>query len=70
MINFTREQWIQYGVRQGFCSAPFCNTHEGPPLADTEYEIFDEGNDPCVFAIRIGTQAEWEEEAESYKEIL
>ena len=70
MINLTREQWIQYGVRHGFCSSPFCEIHEGGPIADSEGEAFEEGGDPCMVYVRIGTQAEWEKSARDYLDIF
>lgn len=69
MINLTREQWIQYGVRQGYCSAPFCETHEGGPIADSEGDAFERGGDPCLVYLRLGTQAEWEAAGQDYLEI-
>jgi len=70
MVNLTREQWIQFGVREGYCSAPFCDTHDGPPMADSENEVWDQGGDPCMVYIRVGTQAEWERDAQAYLKIF
>lgn len=41
-------EWINYGMEQGFVSPPVCATHDGLPM--TEEEMNDE--EPCVFVIR------------------
>lgn len=43
IINLTREQWIRYGVNQGYASLPFCETHDGGPITDSEGEAFEQG---------------------------
>ena len=63
------EEWIAYGVAQGWCSPSYCDTHEGVPLSETESSQFDEGADPCVITIRLGNEAEWEEEAQEYNRV-
>lgn len=46
-------EWIQYGVAQGYCSETFCNTHDGTPLSDEEADAYEDGDDPCVHAVRL-----------------
>jgi hypothetical protein len=50
------EEWLQYGVERGFCSAVVCSTHDGLPLTEEEDQEFDDGYDACVPAIRIWAQ--------------
>lgn len=47
-----RREWLEFGIRQGFCSAPVCSTHDGIPTSAGEDNEWDEGNDPCVHVIR------------------
>ena len=52
----TRDQvlaWVADGIDKGYCSEGFCWTHDAPELIDCEVEQFDEGEDPCVPAIRV-----------------
>ena len=45
--------WLRQGVEKGWVSVPYCETHEGAPMSDQEMEDWDDGNDPCIFSIRI-----------------
>jgi hypothetical protein len=38
-------------------------------MAETEWVIFDEESDPCQYAVRVGNEAEWESDAQAYREI-
>jgi hypothetical protein len=74
LFNFARknkgmtfEEWLDYGVSHGFCSGVYCYTHDGPPLTETEVEIYEEGSDPCCASVRLGTEALWEEEAQAWR---
>ena len=69
MSKLTLEGWIAYGVKKGWCSLTYCDTHDGVPLTETESELFDDGSDPCIITIRIGNEAEWEADAKAYREI-
>ena len=51
--NVGFEDWIAYGIKQGWCGPPVCYTHDGLPMADEEHEEFDEGHDPCLHIIRM-----------------
>jgi hypothetical protein len=70
MDEMTLEQWIEYGVQRGFCTEQYCDTHAGTPLSDTENELFDEGSDPCIHVVRLGTEADWEANAVAYRAIV
>jgi len=69
IINLTREQWIRYGVEHGYASLPFCETHDGGPIADSEGEAFEQGGDPCLVYMRVGNEAEWETDGLGYLEL-
>lgn len=45
--------WIEKGVEAGWISAPVCSTHDVLPQYDDEWEAWDEGEDPCIPAVRI-----------------
>lgn len=46
------DQWLEFGLRQGFIGPPVCSTHDGIPATEEEDFGFDEGGDPCIFVIR------------------
>lgn len=47
------EQWLQYGIEQGWCGPPICETHDGLPMTLEEETAFDSGEDPCIHVIRM-----------------
>lgn len=49
-------EWIEYGIKNKFCSAAVCNTHEGLPQSDKELDEWDQGGDPCVYGLRLYEQ--------------
>jgi hypothetical protein len=54
------EGWLRFGIEQGWCSTEWCYTHDGIPLTDYENEQFDEGGDPCVHIVRLGSEKHWD----------
>lgn len=48
-----RYDWLNYGIANGWISAPFCYTHDQAPMTEAEAEEFDEGWDPCITALRV-----------------
>lgn len=52
-LHLSIDEWIQYGIDSGYCSAPVCVTHEGIPLTEEEELEWEEGYDPCSAGIRI-----------------
>ena len=54
------EEWLQYGVENGFCTNKFCATHDEIPMHKTEERAWDEGGDPCQHVVRLGSSIDWE----------
>ena len=63
------DQWLEYGVEHGFCSEQYCDTHDGPPMSDTEVLVWEDGQDPCLHVVRLGTPEDWEADAQGFREI-
>jgi hypothetical protein len=53
------DEWLSYGVENGYCTQQFCQTHGHTEMTDYEEEQFDEGYDPCVHVVRLGTPKDW-----------
>ena len=49
----TFEEWLQAGIDAGWIMEPFCHTHDGPPMTEAEVLDWDEGGDPCLYAVRL-----------------
>ena len=47
-----RTEWLEFGIREGFCSPPVCSTHDGIPTTPDEDEEWELGGDPCTHVIR------------------
>ncbi len=45
--------WINHGVKMGWCSKVVCETHEGLPMNDEQEKEWEDGFDPCMAAVRI-----------------
>jgi hypothetical protein len=52
-VQPTFQQWLDLGVKLGYCEEIHCMAHEGPVLTEEEDKIFIEGCDPCVPLIRV-----------------
>jgi len=46
-------EWMEYGIKNGWCGPPVCETHDGVPLSAEEDDEFMEGNDPCIHVVRM-----------------
>lgn len=53
-------QWLDYGVRNSYCSDQFCSTHDVAPMHQTEEDEWEEGGDPCMHVVRLGCIDDWE----------
>lgn len=47
------DDWMEIGIKQGWCGPPVCYTHDGLPIALAEDEMFGDGDDPCIFIVRM-----------------
>lgn len=56
-MNF--DEWIKYGIENGFCTQQFCMTHDSSPQHETEERAWEEGSDPCCHVVRLGTPEDW-----------
>jgi hypothetical protein len=52
-MDLTFSEWMAYGVKQGWCGAPICYTHDGLPMSNEEDMEFAEGQDPCMHIVRM-----------------
>ncbi len=59
------DEWLQYGIAQGWASKTVCSTHDGLPFTDEEEEQWEQGLDPCVHAIRLFETKEDQENVSS-----
>ncbi len=49
----TVQKWLQEGIDKGYCSDISCETHSPEYLTDEEAYILQNGEDYCVFVVRI-----------------
>lgn len=54
----TFDEWIQEGMRNGWCGVPVCETHDGLPMTKQEEDSVWDGDDPCVHILRLYESAE------------
>jgi hypothetical protein len=48
-------EWLRIGRDLNYCTNIVCEIHDGVPLTQEEEDAFEEGEDPCVFVVRINT---------------
>lgn len=46
-------EWLNLGIENEWISMPVCDTHDGLPMSEAEYDQFDEGFDPCIPVVRL-----------------
>lgn len=54
------DEWMSFGIEKGWCGPPVCNTHDGLPLSETEYDLEDE----CIHIIRLYDDKEMKDAVE------
>jgi hypothetical protein len=48
------EIWLENGIKLGWITEPFCNTHNGDPyMTEEEIKEWDDGGDPCQVVFKI-----------------
>lgn len=47
--------WLYIGVKMGWISMPYCNTHDGgyEYMTEEEHAEWEAGGDPCATVIRL-----------------
>lgn len=45
-------EWLKYGMDNNWCGPAVCETHDGLPMSEAEYEEFYE-SDPCIHILRL-----------------
>ena len=47
--------WLYIGVKMGWISMPYCNTHDGgyQYITEEEHAEWEAGGDPCATVIRL-----------------
>ena len=55
----TFEEWLEFGIKNGYCSEQFCDTHDGPPMHESEEKAWEDGGDTCMHMVRLGTIEDW-----------
>jgi hypothetical protein len=45
-------EWLQIGRDNDWVSESVCNTHDGVPMSEAEWDEFEEG-DPCIHILRL-----------------
>ena len=53
----TFDEWMTLGIQNGWCSHIVCETHDGLPITPDEELEWEQGNDPCMSAVRIYGEA-------------
>ena len=54
----TFDEWLQYGLKEGWVGPPVCLTHDGEPTTIEEDLMMDEGGDPCISIMRLYDDAD------------
>lgn len=48
------EIWLDNGIKRGWITEPFCNTHDGDPyMTEEEMQEWEDGGDPCQVVFKI-----------------
>ena len=54
-VTMSYEDWIHYGMEQGWISPPYCDTHDTgwEWLRPEVQEAYERGEDPCVIVLQL-----------------
>ena len=58
-------EWFAYGLENGFCGPGVCAFHDGLPMTKEEDQMMADGDEPCVFVIRLYVDAKHRSEIEA-----
>lgn len=62
--TITLDEWLDMGYELGYCSDPFCSTHDGIPTTRVEDEEWELGSDPCAHIVRLYDSIELKHDVE------
>lgn len=51
------DTWLQIGISRDWCGPPVCLTHDGIPSSEAEDNEEYDGEEPCLHAVRLYTDA-------------
>jgi hypothetical protein len=60
----TFHEWLNTGIRNGWCGPAICYTHDGLPTTEQEDQEFEQG-DPCIHILRLYDSRETKKEIEN-----
>ena len=60
----TFDAWLEYGWDRGWCGPPVCVDHDGVPMTTEESDLVWDGEEICVFIIRLYEDAETKQAVE------
>lgn len=49
----TFDEWLEIGLRNGYCSPTVCSTHDALPMTEEEDAEWEDGGDPCCHVVRL-----------------
>lgn len=53
------DEWLRYGIENGYCTEQVCAMHDAIPVHDQEWKELDNGFDPCMMVVRLGSYDDW-----------
>jgi len=53
MTNLTADEWLEIGLKNGWCTDIVCYTHDSVEMTDEEIHEFDEDLDACIPIVRL-----------------
>jgi hypothetical protein len=48
-----QHEWLTIGIERGWCSNIHCDTCNGAPLRESEWESAEQGEAPCCYVVRL-----------------
>ena len=52
-MSMTFDEWLQYGLTQGWSGPPVCSVHDGIPTTAEEDAGWEQGVDDCIYVLRM-----------------
>lgn len=57
------DEWVKYGIDKRWCGPAICETHDGLPMSESEYDSLLE-TDTCIHILRLYPDPETADEIE------